>query len=316
MLKIRTKMKTNKLILGVAALVMFGVLPGAFAVDPLYQWDFNSADGANTGTGTGGTLTADVGGATTGNFTGTGVSGNVGDSSLSTFSSSDSYWGSGYGNAAAVSSLDLSTFNQFTITMWVKRSGGNNADLLNIGSTATPTSGSNPGVSIGLNGSWDNGMRVGVNGYNTWTGDFWSAGTDNDWVFLAVAYDGTGGIWWDPAMLALYGADRNLAIITGDTTTSAGVAANIPLHIGDWGTAAGVAAVGSTATIFLASNGSGSEGYSGDLDDVRIYNSLLSVSEIDAVRLSAIQPVPEPATMALAVVGGVALLLLRRRTVR
>ena len=315
MLKIRTKMKTNKIILGVAALAMFGVLPNAFG-DLLYQWDFDNA-GANTGTGSGGTLTANVGGATTGNFSGTGVSGNAGDGSLSTFSSSDSYWGSGYGNAAAVGNVDLSTFNQFTITMWVKRSGGNNADLINIGSATAPTSGSNPGVSLGLNGTWDNGIRIGVNGYNQWIGDLWNPGTDNEWVFLAFAYDGNGGIWYDPTMNGLYGQNRNGAIITGGLTTSASVAANLAVQIGDWNTSAGVVAAGSTATVYLAGDGSGSQGYSGNLDDVRIYNNLLTVSQIDAVRQAALPtPTPEPGTMALAAMGGAAMLFLRRRAGR
>lgn len=276
----------------------------------LYQWNFDSTSGNNTGTGTGGTLTANVGaGATTGSFGAAGVSGAAGDNSLGTSNANDNWWGTDVGNAAAVSTLDLSTVNQFTITMWVKRSGGNNADLLNIGSTTTPDSASNPGISLGLNGTWDNGIRVGVNGYNAWNGDLWSPGTDNDWVFLAVAYDGTGGVWWDPAMLALYGADRNLAIITGDTTTSASVAATLPFHIGDWGTSPGVAAVGSTATAFLATNGSNGSGFSGNLDDVRIYDSLLTVSEIETVRLSA---VPEPSSAAVLGAMG-ALALLRRR---
>ena len=296
---------------------MFGMLPNAFG-DMLYQWNFNSTDGANTGTGSGGTLTANVGGATTGNFSGTGVSGNVGDSSLYTFDARDSYWGSGFGNAAGIGNVDLTGLTQFTITMWVKRSGSRDDTMLSIGSTTTPDGSSNPGIALGLSGNWHNGVSFGVNGSTEWSnGNLWG-GYTSDWMFMAFTYTATEGSWWSPTFGGIYfgGANQpgNAAILLGGINTSVTVAQGF--HIGGAADNPGSVALGSTASVFLGNYGAGDNGFSGNLDDVRIYNSLLTVSQIDAVRLDALQPAPEPSTMALAAMGGAALLFLRRRTVR
>jgi hypothetical protein len=290
-----------------AACAAAGLALGASAAEPLYQWNFNATDGANTGTGSGGTLTANVGGGTTGAFTGAGVSGLGGDGSFQSSNANDNWFGTDLGNAAAVSNLNLSSLGaQFTLTLWVKRSGGNNADILNIGSTATPDSSSNPGITIGLYGTWDNGVRVGVNGYSSGTGDIWSAGTDNDWVFLAFAYDSTAGVWWAPDMNTLYGQHRNGVVVSGDMVTAASVVTGVPVRIGDWGTAPGAVSFSATATAFVANNAAGTAGFSGNLDDIRIYSGLLTLAEIEAVRVSAL-PIPEPASAAL-LVGGFGLL--------
>lgn len=299
-------------------------MPGAQGATPIYQWNFDGANGANSGSGAGGALTLDVGvvsganGYASGTFAGTGVSGLGGDNAFNSANAYDNYYaGNSYSpitNAAAVNTIDLSGVSQFTITMWVKRSGQRNVDLLNIGATTTPGAASNPGISIGLDANWANGVRVGVNGFTSYTGDLWSAGTDSDWCFLAFAYDGAGGVWYDPAMESLYGQHRNGAIITGDLTTSAAVAANLPMHIGDWSTAAGLPAVGGTASMFLGNDGNNAlgttNGFDGSMDDIRIFSSLLSVSEIEGIRQSAL--VPEPSAAAL--FGAMSsLILLRRR---
>lgn len=299
----------------VAASALLSSAFGAHGATLLYQWDFDSGNGANTGTGTGGTLAANVGAnsPTSGNFSAVGVSGQAGDSAFNVYNSEADWWTGTQGDAAAVGSLDLNGLAQFTMTMWIKRSGGNNVDVLNIGSTATPQSSSNPGISVGLNGTWDNGIRVGVNGSNTWTGDLWSTGTDNDWVFLAIAYDSAAGFGWtSTAMSTTYGASRNLAIITGDTTTAASLfATNSGIHDGGWWNGPGAPAIGSTGTIFLGDNGlTGLTGYAGDLDDIRIYNGLLTVSEVEAVRASAI---PEPSSVLLFGFCGLGLVTRRRR---
>jgi len=310
-----------------AAAVLLGFLNGlSHAAAPLYQWNFNGGNGANTGTGAGGTLALDVGlttgdnGYASGSFSdtaGVGILKDSGDKAFRSSNAYDNYYpGAFYSpitNAAAVSNLNLSTVNQFTITMWIKRSGQRNVDLLNIGNTTTPGQGSNPGVSIGLDGNWANGIRVGINGHTGYTGDLWNAGTDNDWVFLSVSYDGTDtyNVYEDPTMNAIYGRDQNTAIVTGTQSTSATVATGMGLHIGDYWTPTGNLSLSDTATMFLGNDGSNTlgttNGFDGLLDDVRIYNGLLTVSDIEAVRQEA---VPEPSCMALV---GLGALSLRRR---
>jgi autotransporter-associated beta strand protein len=284
----------------VATCSMLCSMSGANGADPsfpLYQWNFNNTDGSNAGTGTAGTLTANVGtGTSTGSFSQTGVSGNAWDHSLNTSNGHDHWWGDQKGNAAAVGDLDLSTVNQFTITMWIKRAGANNNDVLNIGATANPVSASNPGISIGLNGTWDNGMRFGVNGYNAWVGDLWGPGTNSNWVFVAIAYDGTDieNVFENPTMNALYSQNTNAAFITGDQVNPVTVAVGAAVHTGNWSTPAGNVSVGSTATAFLGTDGNTANGFSGNLDDVRIYDGLLTVAEIEAVRQSAFaEPLPD-----------------------
>ena len=290
-------MKSNRLsILGLATtFTMLCGMPAAFG-DLLYQWNFNGGDGSNTGSGTGGALAANVGaGATTGSFTKTGPSGEAWDHSLHTSNAFDNWWGSDIGNAAGVGNLNLSGVNQFTITMWIKRTGGNIPSLLNIGDTATPSATSNPGISLGFD--WgSNNIRFGVKGYNGWAGDLWGKrNIGNQWVFVAVSYDGNGGVWYDETMNTLYGQHRNAVLLTGDTSTPATVAAGLPMHIGDWGTAVGSPSLGATATAFLANNGANTTGFSGNIDDVRIYNSLLTVAQIEAIRQDAFAEPSPPA---------------------
>lgn len=285
-----------------AACAMVGFALNASAATPLYQWNFDAADGANTGTASGGTLATNVGAGTTGSFTGTGVSGSGGDSSFHVSNAHDNWWGDDLGNAAAVSNLDLSSLgNQFTITLWVKRSGTNSVDWLNIGSTATPSSSSNPGISIGVTG-WSNGVNVGVNGYNWEAGDLWATGHDNSWVFMAFAYDGTDveNVWWNETMNSLYGQHRNAVVVTGDMVTSASAVTGVAVHTGDWNTPVGAVSIGATATAYLGNNAAGTRGFSGNLDDIRIYSGLLTVSEIEAIRLEAAPvAIPEPSSAAL-----------------
>ncbi len=316
----------------IAACAMLGSAAGALAAAPLYQWNFDSSDGANTGTGSGGSLALDVGvvtganGFAAGSFNGTGVSGDAGDKAFDAQNAYDNYYeNNNYSpitNAAGVGNIDLSGVTQFTITLWIKRDGGRNVDLLNIGNTTTPGQTANPGISIGLDGTWANGVRVGVNGFTSYTGDLWSTGTDNDWVFMAFAYDGTSNnLYFNPTMSDLYGGAANAAIITGEVGTAAAVGANPIVHTGDYNTAVGTAAISSTATLFLANDGGNTlgttNGYNGGLDDIRIYNGLLTVPEIEIIRLEALgSPIPEPASAALLLGGFGLLVAMGRRPAR
>lgn len=302
-----------------AACAWFVGVSESHSASLLYQWNFNSGDGSNTGSGSGGTLAANVGaGTSTGSFGAAGITGGAGDFALSTSNTYDSWWGSFSGDAANVGTVDLtsvSSSDQFTITMWFKRTGSNGPTLLSIGDTSSPTTASNPGIAISAQPGWQNngsGVNVNVNGYGTdgGSGDLWGAGAESDWVFLAVAYDGASGIWWNPTMDSLYGHNRNMVILTGDAATSVSVAEGHALNIGDWNTAAGGLGLGGTASIFLGNNGPNTAGFSGFMDDVRIYDGLLTVSEVEGVRLAAI---PEPSPALLLGFCGLGLVCRRRR---
>jgi hypothetical protein len=313
-------MLQSKTILSLTAVcAVLASIPAALAVDPLYQWKFTNGSGANTGTSSGGTLVTNVAwtgttgtptAPTSGSLVSGGISGTVGDDSLWTYNGQDNWYGSNTGNAEAVSNLNLTGLTQFTITMWVKRNGGNNCSILNIGSTTAPDGTSNPGISLGLTGNWANGVSIGVNGNTGWSGNNAWGGYTSGWVFLAFACNTTEWNWWAPSMAALYGgAENNAALLVGSGSTSVTVASNIA--IGGPGNSPGAPAFGSTATAIFGNNANGTVGFSGNMDDIRIYNSLLTVSQIDAVRLEALA-VPEPTTVVF-VMGGVGMLALIRR---
>ena len=288
----------------IAACAMLGSAVSALAVAPLYQWSFDSADGANTGTGTGGTLALNVGLVTGGNgyaagsFGVPGVSGRAGDKAFNAQNSYDNYHegtsSSRITNAAAVSSLDLTGLTQFTITMWVKRSGFKAVDLLNIGEP------SHPGISIGLDGNWGNGILFGINGHVVNTGDLWGAGYNTDWVFLAIAYNGTNTVGGacnnDALMKGIYGTTGNASVITGGTGAAPVVATGLGVHDGTYWVPSGAPVVGATDTLFLANRGTNTDGtangFDGQMDDIRIYKGLLTLSEIEAIRASAIPAPP------------------------
>ena len=78
----------------------------------------------------------------------------------------------------------------------------------------------------------------------------------------------TGSDSSNPA--AALGANSNTIIQNGSYSANAG--AGIP------------ALTSGTSTIYLGNNAAGTAGFSGSLNDVRIYNSLLTVSQIDDVQ--------------------------------
>jgi hypothetical protein len=115
----------------------------------------------------------------------------------------------------------------------------------------------------------------------------------NKWVFLAVTYDGTqaagntkfyiGGVGGPVTQL---GADRTIVPLTVDSGT-----ARFGVGFTD------AAPTANTSVIGLQ-------------DDVRVYDGILSLAELDAVRRSIV--IPEPGTLVLAI-GGTLISLGRRR---
>ena len=115
----KTSIKNSQIMTAAIACAILGLLPSAFAVDPVYQWNFNNGTGANTGTGSGGTLAANVGPAATtppkdwvdGDFDHAGVTGVAGDKSYEGWNSHDSWWGNFYSDAAGIGNVDMSSVN-------------------------------------------------------------------------------------------------------------------------------------------------------------------------------------------------------------
>lgn len=192
----------------------------------------------------------------------------------------------------------LDALTQFTLTGWINLQGapanGNRIMAKQLTTSPTfegfsfafsnPTSGTISASNFQLN------LALGSSSFafNT-SGANMSA--DNQWTFVAVSYDGTQNA-------------NNVLFYNGtelDTVGQFGVA----------GTAA-VGTLGANANEFRV--GSSSAGAGGSppmlMDDVRVYNGVLSLSQLDAVRLEA---VPEPSTWALLGMGVFGLLQLRRR---
>ena len=160
--------------------------PFAACADPLYKWSFDAGvAGTPAITAGGGTLTQNG----TADFLGAGVSSNSGDQSLNL---SNAYTGGvGAGNSVAAKDANVltgaGTLSNFTVTMWVKLAPGalsNFPRLLQLGSSATPDSGSNPGINMLVNSG---NLEIGVNGRNAQV----AAGlSGNTWKFIAFSYDG------------------------------------------------------------------------------------------------------------------------------
>lgn len=249
----------------------------------LINYTFNEGAGttaANSGSATGNNLTLSSPATWA-----AGVSGQAGDYAYSGTNSASSYGAT----SSAFTALNGAT--KMTITGWYNTSEYTHfiaraSDGFGTGFTlrqSDPFAPANPG-NILLN-----------------TGDSTIASTgghyddySNQWVFFAVSWDGTSTIG---AVNFYYGTTGQAVGLDSsvDRTgrTSIGAVATNGLYFGN-----------STAHPFY-------EAFVGQLDDFRIYNSVLTQSQLEGVRSSAL--VPEPGTFALAGLGLMGLGLVRRR---
>jgi hypothetical protein len=299
-------MKTIK----IPTLMVATVLASLFGITAQAQSPFYSVNGVGgTGGGTAGvtvtpgtspsgssTLT-DLGGSTQFSF-GTGPGGVAGESIVN---AATGQAGSGVlaGTLGASSSL-----SSFTVTMWVNLATAslNNYRILEIssGSPATTSSADGNKLFFGINAG--GGLQTYVNNVNgnTTSTDIATAGTWNNggtlgniaantWYFAAITYDTVGGT------SLLYSGDVN------DSATLAYTYNNL----------AGALDLSSASSISLSDRFSGGRNFPGAIDDVNIYNSALTPSQIEAIRASQ---VPEPNTLAIVGLGfGSLMTLIRRR---
>jgi hypothetical protein len=199
-----------------------------------------------------------------------------------------------YLNAGDVDKLDGLT--QLTLTSWINLAGtpanGNRVMAKQLGSgnfdgfsfaLSTPTSGtisaSNFQLNLALGGS--SGFAFTTSGVNM--------SADNTWVFVAVTYDGTV-------------TSQNLQFYTG---TPAGA-------VSPFGTLKDVNVgplVANANDFRVGASSAGTSSAPIRIDDTRVYNGVLTQSQLDVVRQEGL--VPEPATLGL--LGGCTLLALVKR---
>ena len=201
-------------------------------------------------------------------------------------------------NFVSTGASEVDALASFTITLWFNAQGtitagdrllstlsagtfkGFDFNLQALTSTATDISGS--------------GFRLGllVDGTSGGSALFSSAGTsvnaNNQWVFLAVTYDGTA-------------TSNNVSFYTGTSgsaVTQLGIVGT--LNMGAVDSTTGSLQVGNTTAT------TGDRTPSGLFDDVRIYNGVASSAFLNDVRLENLSGIPEPSTYA-AIAGALAL---------
>jgi hypothetical protein len=319
-------MKKNHLCLGVSAGAWLAASCAVAVAGPTPVWEFKFDDAAsgvraiNTGSDPNAAnayLTMKDASGATGNFrVSGGVSGRPGDMAFSSATT-------GLAHFAVVPGANaggIGGFNKVTVSGWYKATQPvpitpNYVRIFLIGNRNEP--------------NWDEGMVVDFNpqnlGYNQLGfevndyynrfgeggGDGYAGPVTNDtnvWHFWAITYDGTQ-------------TANNVKVYMGTTSASTamvGTAASItyvPLPgLGPSTNPTGIIKnTGPGADFVLSANSENSynNGFIGLQDDIRVYNSVLTLSDIESIRVGDVAP--EPASLSLLGLGGIALMLRRRR---
>jgi hypothetical protein len=144
-------------------------------------------------------------------------------------------------------------------------------------------------------------------GANTAIGNTLSA---NTWNFIAITYDGTSSTGFNSTVQAAATGDAHNAQLYEGTDTGSVQRFGVADTTGDFTTSSGTLQFGANAVLLLANRTNLSRGFNGWLDDFRIYDSVLTPTQVEAIRTSV---VPEPTMGGLICLGG--MVFLRRRRV-
>ncbi len=182
---------------------------------------------------------------------GSGVSGALGDLSFNNTGATG--MGSGYAGGYASGSVTVGELTAFTLTGWFKTDGsiiGNGATLIE-------------GGGIKLSGiSSDGRLSLNVNGASVVSNARYNA--QSEWVFFAISYDSSV-------------STDNVYLYVGDDSTSSSLARF------QTATVDGGSVTISNSTFIIGGHYQANP-FDGEMDDFRVFNSVLSQSELETVR--------------------------------
>jgi hypothetical protein len=213
------------------------------------------------------------------------------------------------------------TLSQFTVTFWFKVGDDYSASvsstagyrLLGLGPSGTtdgPTASGGLGIQL-RPGSTSNPLRLDVSskGNSGTSGGVAAVASPTEWNFVALSFDGLSTLGNNSS--AQNTATGGASMINGqlyrgnDQVASTPSRFAIPMTTGGLNAATandGPYVLGNSAALLLFNRiGTASDrNFDGFFDDIRIYDTVLNVSEVNAVRLEAI---PEPNSCILMVIG-------------
>ncbi|MDP0497860.1 MAG: LamG domain-containing protein [Verrucomicrobiota bacterium JB024] len=277
--------------------------------DPLYHYQFTS-DYSNSGTSSGGTFTTIN--AIGPKPTEIKITDHVLDLTGNT-NRSDPYssrWLSSENN-------NVGTLNQFTVTFWVKSTDLNGYQtVFAAGTDPSFTRYSTNQFSIRL---VSGKIQATINGPTSLSAttlfNAEAALTSGEWTFIAVSYDGTSSLRSNStAQEAATGDSSNLQLYRGDESSESSISRS-GIGFGTVDNAAaspGTIALGSTSTFYVGSITDETTIFNGELSDLRVYDSILTPTQVNEIRLSNI-PEPSSSTAVLSVLVALGFVVFRRK---
>lgn len=241
---------------------------------------------------------------------GEGVTGQAGDRAFDNRGATD--MGTGYSSRADISDSASNTLDQltnFTLAGWFRRDP-----------TATSTTGAgwlfnnflySPGTGFTGYGLFYYGgqLRLQAGHYSGYDLAQSTAGAYSDsdsWVFFAAVYKGSGSCPANCPSVSFYKGTKDTPVALVNTFSGAGVfQGGAPYPEGQYFT------LGSNSYFSGASSLKTSQPFDGLLDDMRVWNTTLTLSDLQDVHSLAIVPVPAAAWLFVSALG--ALAGLRRR---